>query len=174
MRLEGDSKRIKQKCERKVAVCFMPQREGRCEVVLELTFCDHKRKADFVIRRTLSGQAKKPALRQELPQIEYAPNTASQPINNRVDDDPRIFVDEESLDCDGTGISVSHADGLDFGIVERKDPNGPFATPSAILNIKHENDFTTAIFVERRTKGSNREWVMAPHSSILLIAFSQF
>ncbi len=174
MRLEGDSKWIKRNRERKVAVCFMPQREGPCQAVLELTFCDHQRKADFVIRRRLSGQAKEMAVRQGLLQIEYAPNTAPQPINDQVDDDARILVDEESLDCDGTGISVSPADGLDFGIVERKRQNGPFATPSSLLTIKHEDDFPAVRFVEGRTKGSDREWVMAPHSSILFTAHSQF
>jgi hypothetical protein len=150
----------------------MPQREGRCEAVLELTFCDHKRKADFVIRRTLSGQAKEPVVRQGLLQIECGPNTAPQPIYDPVDNDPRILVDEESLDCDGTGISVSHVDGLDFGIVERKCANGPFETPSAVLDIKHEDGFPPVIFVEGRAKGGDREWVIAHQSSILFTTFS--
>jgi len=132
----------------------MPQREGPCEAVLELIFCDHERKADFMIRRALSGQAKEPAVRQEVLQIEYAPNTASQPINDRVDDDPSTPVDEEFLD---TGISVSHADGLDFGIVERKRPNGLFATPSAVLDIRHEDGFPAVRFVEGRTEGNDQE-----------------
>lgn len=161
MRLEGDSKWVKQSRERKVAVCFMPEREGRCEAVLELTFWDHERTADFVIRRTLSGQAKERAVRQGLLQIECAPNTAPRPINDRVDD-PRTLVDEESLNCDGTGISVSHVDGLNFGIVERKCPNGPFETPSAMLDIKLEGDFPPVTFVEGRAKGGDREWVIAP------------
>ncbi|KAF8500417.1 P-loop containing nucleoside triphosphate hydrolase protein [Russula emetica] len=78
-----------------------------------------------------------------------------------VDDDPRILVDEEFLDCDGTGISVSHADGLDFGIVERKHPNGPFATPLSLLTIKHEDNFLAVNFIEGRTKatdGSGRDF----------------
>jgi hypothetical protein len=148
---------MKRNRERKVAICFMPQREGLCEAVLELSFYDHTHKADFVIKRTLSGQAKEPAIRQGLLQIEYAPSTASQPINDRADDDARILVDEKFLDCDGTGISVSHADGLDFGIVERKRPNGPFTTPSTVLTINHEDDFPPVIFVEGRTKGSDQE-----------------
>ena len=134
----------------------MPQREGPCQAVLELTFCDHERKADFIIRRTLSGQAKEPTVRQGLLLLEYTHNTAA----DREDDDPRFPVDEEFLDCDGTGISVSHADGLDFGIVERKRPNGPFATPSSLLTIKHEDDFPLVKFIEGRTKatdGSDRE-----------------
>jgi hypothetical protein len=174
VRLDGDSKWIERNRERKLAVCFMPPREGLCEAVLGLTFCDHKRKADFVIRRTLSGQAKEPAVRQGLLQIEYAPSTASHPIKDRVDDDPRILVDEESLDRDTIGISVSHAAGLDFGIVGRKRPNGPFATPSAALTIKHDNGFPAVRFVEGRTKGSDLEWVIAPRCSILFTAFSQF
>jgi hypothetical protein len=176
VRLEGDSKSIKRNRKRKVVVCFVPQREGLCQAVLELTFYDHKRRADFIIRRTLSGQAKEPAVRQGLLQIEYAPNTvtASQPRNDRVDDDARMIVDEESLDCNGTGISVSHADGLDFGIVERKRPNGPFATLSSLLTIKYEDDFPAVIFVGGRTKGSDREWVMLPHGPMLFTAFSQF
>jgi hypothetical protein len=157
VRFEGGSKWIKQDRKRKMAVCFMPQRKRRCEAVLELTFCDHKRKADFVIRRTLSGQAKKSAVLQRLLQIEFAPNTAPQPIDDRADDDARILVDEESLDCDGTGISVSHADGLDFGIVERKRSDGLFATPSAVLDIKLEDGFPAVRFVEGRTKGRDRE-----------------
>jgi hypothetical protein len=160
--------------KRKVAVCFKPQREGPCQAVLELTFWDHERQADFLIRRTLSGQAKNPATRQGLLQTEHAPNTASQPINDRVDHDARNLVDEDSLDCDGTGISVSHADGLDFGIVERKRPNGPFSTLSSLLTIKPEDDFPAVIFVEGRTKGNDREWVMVPHGSILFTVFSQF
>lgn len=154
-RFEGDSQWIKYNHQNTVTVRFTPQREGLCEVVLELIFCDHKHKVDFVIKRTLSGRA-----RQPLFLLEYAPNTASQPINDRVDNGPRILVDEEFLDCDGTGISVSHADGLDFGIVERKRPNGPFVTPSSLLIIKHEDDFPAVKFIEGRTKttdGSDRE-----------------
>jgi hypothetical protein len=159
-RFEGDSQWIKYDRQNKVTVHFKPQREGLCEAVLELIFCDHKHKADFVIKRTLRGRAKQPAGRQGLLLLEYAPNTASQLINDRVlDDDPRILVDEEFLECGSTGISVSHADGLDFGIVERKRLNGPFATPSSLLTINHEGDFPMK-FIEGRSKatdGSDRE-----------------
>ena len=154
-RFEGDAQYIKFDHQNIVTIRFTPQRRGLCEAVLELIFYDHKHSADFVIKRTLRGRAKQPTLL-----LEYAPNTAPQPINDRVDDDPRILVDEEFLDCDGTGISVSHTDGLDFGIVERKHPNGPFATSSSLLTIKHEDDFPAVKFIEGRTKatdGSDRE-----------------
>ena len=119
-------------------------------------FCDHKHNADFVVKRKLIGRAKQPSGGQRLLQLEYIPNTAPQPIDGLVDDDPRILVDEEFLDCDGTGISVSHTDGLDFGIVERKRPNGPFATPSSLLTIKHENNFSPVKFIKGRTKATDR------------------
>ena len=112
-----------------------------------------------MIKRTLRGRAKQPVGLQRPLQLEYAPNTSSQPTNDRVDDD-LILVDEELLDCDGTGISVSHADGLDFGIVERERPNGPFATASSPLTIKHEDDFPAVKFIKGRTKatdGSDRK-----------------
>ena len=157
VRSEGDSQWIRFSKQHIVTVCFAPQREGLCEVVLELIFCDHKHEVDFVIKRTLSGQAKQPAYEQRLLQIEYTPNTSSRPIDNRVDGDDgaRILVDEESLDCGGTGISVSHTDGLDFGIVERKRPNGPFATPSFLITIKPEDDFPAVKFIKGRTKATD-------------------
>ena len=261
-----------------MAVSFTPQREGLCEAVLELTFCDHKQKADFMIKWTLSGRAKQPAGgqtkqpsdgrtkqpsggrtkqpadgqtkqpadgqtkqptggqakqpvggqtkqptsgqtkqptggqtkqptggqtkqptggqtkqptggqtkqpsggRTKQPadgqtiqpvggkseghlQIEYWPNTGPQPVDDRVDAYAGIPADEELVDNDGTGISVSHPDGLDFGIVERMRRNGPFATPSSLLTIKHEDDFPAVAYVLGRIKtsdGNDREWVMA-------------
>ena len=162
-RLEGDSQWIKFNQDNIVTICFTPQREGLCEGVLELIFCDHKHKTDFMINRTLSGRAKQPAGGQGRLQIEYTPHTGSQPVDDKMDEDARIPVDEELLDNDGTGISVSHADGLDFGIVERLRRNGPFASSSSFLAIKHENNFPAVTFIRGRIKtsdGSDREWVI--------------
>ena len=243
MCFEGDFQWIKYNQDNTVTVSFTPQREGLCEAILELTFCDHKQKADFVIKRTLSGRAKQPAGgqtkqpsdgrtkqpsdgrtkqptggqikqpaggktkqpaggqtkqpaggqtkqpsggRTEQPadgqtiqpaggqaaggkseghlQIEYWPNAGPQPADDQLDYYARIPADEELLDNDGTGISVSHPDGLDFGIVERMRRNGPFATPSSLLTIKHEDDLPAVAFVLGRTKtldGYDREWVIA-------------
>lgn len=116
-------------------------------------------KEDFVIKRTLSGRAKQPRL-----QIEYVPSTGSQPIDDQVDDTAKIPADAEFLDNDGTGITVSHADGLDFGIIERMHGNGSFATSSSSLTIKHEDGFPAVTFMMGRIKtsdGSDREWVIA-------------
>jgi hypothetical protein len=158
-RFEDDTQLIKFNHRNTVTVCFTPQREGLCKAVLELTLYDHKHKADFVIKRTLTGRAKQPAGGGHR-QIEYAPDTGSQPVDDQVDDHARIPADEELLDGDGTGISVSHADGLNFGIVERMHRNGSFATSSSLLTIKHEDDFPAVTFVLGRTKtsdGSDRE-----------------
>jgi hypothetical protein len=156
---EGDSQLIKYNHRNTVTVRFAPQREGLYEAVLELIFCDHKHNVDFVVKRKLIGRAKQPYGMQRLLQLEYMPNPARQ-TKDRADDDPSIPVDEEFLDCDGTGTSVSHADGLDFGIVERKRTDGPFATPSSLLTIKHGDDFPPVKFIKGRTKatdGSDRE-----------------
>ena len=57
---EGDTDRIIPKRRHIVTVSFMPQEEGRCEAALELKFHDHVRRTNFVIKRTLSGWAKRP------------------------------------------------------------------------------------------------------------------
>lgn len=98
-------------------------------------------------------------------QIEYTPNTGSQPVDDQVDDTAKIPANEELLDNDGTGIIVSHADGLDFGIIERLHRNGPFkfATSSCFLTIKLEDDFPAVTFIKGRIKtsdGGDREWVI--------------
>ncbi|KAI9452273.1 hypothetical protein F5148DRAFT_1236722 [Russula earlei] len=159
-RLEGDSKWIKHNRQRKLTVAFTPQQEGYYVATLELTFGNHKCKTDFVIRRRLCGFAKRRTGGKE--QQQSARDPESQSINDRVDDHATVLSDdEELLDIDGTGIFVSHPDGLDFGIVDRKRPNGPFATPSALLTIKLADGFPAVTFVKRRTRileGSDSEF----------------
>ena len=149
-----------------VIIIFAPQREGLYNAILELTLCDHNRKTDFVVKRTLSGRAVQPTVGQTDKQNESEGNTVSQPIYDRADGHTRLppFIEEELMDSDGTGISVSHPHGLDFGIVERKRPNGPFATPSFLLTIKHADGFPPVVFVKERTRtldGSDPECVIS-------------
>ena len=168
-----------------VTVCFTPHREGLYEAVLELDFCDHKHKADFTIKRTLSGrttqvvlgQAKQSAREQGHLQIEYKPNTCSQPANDQVDNGIPAEELEELSDNDDTGISVSNADGLDFGIVERLRRNGPFATSSSFLSIKNKDNFPAVVFIRGRIKtsdGSDREWVIDRPYFCLIHHFPSF
>lgn len=156
--MEGDSQWIKFDQLNTVTVFFTPQQEGNCKAVLELVFTDHKHKSDFMIKRELSGRAKQNRL-----QIEYTPNTGSQPVDDQVDDTAKIPANEELLDNDGNGITVSHADGIDFGIIGRL--NGPFkfATSSCFITIKLEDDFPAVTFIKGRIKtsdGGDREWVI--------------
>jgi hypothetical protein len=136
----------------------MPQREGLCEAALELKFHDHKRKVDFVIKRTLSGWARRPTNGQGRRQIGSARALQSRPINGRrgnrssVSSDDEEEVGEELLD---TGISVSDEEGLDFGIVERRRSNGPFATPNSSLTIKLADGFPAVTFLEERIRTSD-------------------
>ncbi|KAH9988794.1 hypothetical protein BJV74DRAFT_460254 [Russula compacta] len=162
--LEGDSKWIKNDRQRIVAVHFTPQFQGVCDAVLELTFCDHKRWEDFVIKRTLRGSAKQLTGGQEHLQSGPAHNPRSQSINNYANNQIGIPSDEEEfLDSSNFGISVSHEDGLDFGIVERKNPNGPFATSSSLLTITLAHGFPAVIFIKERSRtldGSDPEFIV--------------
>ena len=117
-----------------------------------------------MVQRTLSGLAAQSTYGQKEEETESEHDMGSQQIIDRADGHTRIPVHgkEELLDSDGTGISVSHARGLDFGIVERKRPNGPFATPSSLLTIKHEDGFPAVNFAKERTRtldGSDPECV---------------
>ncbi|KAI9444106.1 hypothetical protein H4582DRAFT_1061730 [Lactarius indigo] len=67
-------------------------------------------------------------------------------------DDPAVLPSEvDGLpDNQGTGISVSDDDGVDFGIVEREDLNGPFEARSSSVTISHAKDFPAVTFVEAK------------------------
>ena len=135
-----------------VTVSFTPRQEGLCEAALELKFHDHKRKVDFKIRRTLSGRVKRPTNGQGRDQIGPARTLPSRPINGWRDHSSDSTDDEEEewgelLD---TGISVSDEEGLNFGIVERRRPRGPFATETSLLTIKLADSFPAVTFLEER------------------------
>jgi hypothetical protein len=135
---------------RTVAVSFTPQKGGLCEAILELTFHDHKRRDDFVVNRTLTGWAEPPKHQQSGSVRE----PGSRPMNNGTSHHRKVPAvgKEEFLDSSNTGISVSHEDGLDFGIVERKRINGPFATPSSLLTIELAEGFPPVTFVKEKTR----------------------
>lgn len=164
-RLEGSPNLFLCNKHYRVIISFAPRREGIYRAILELTLYDHNRKADFVVKRTLSGRTVQPTVGPGDKQNESERNTVAQPTYDRADGHTSLppFREEELMDSDGTGISVSHARGLDFGIVERKRSNGPFATPSSLLTIKHEDGFLPVTFVKERTRtldGSDPECVI--------------
>jgi hypothetical protein len=137
-----------------VAVSYAPRREGLCEATLDLRFHDHRHNVDFVVKRTLSGWAKGRTSGQFHRQNGSASALRSQPINSWGDDHASVSSDEEEefLDSDETGISVSGEDELDFGIVERKRPSGPFETLSDSLTIKLADGFPNVTFLNERIK----------------------
>jgi hypothetical protein len=114
----------------------MPRQEGPCEAALELKFRDNKRKVDFVIKRTLSGWAKRPTNRQ----------------GRWADDHPSVSSDDDEEEGEEllAGISVSNEEGLYVGMVERKRRNGPFATAKSSLTIKLADSFPAVTFLEER------------------------
>lgn len=141
-----------------MAVSYTPRQEGLCEAALELIFHDHRRNVDFVITRTLSGWAKRRISEQEHRQNGSARVLRPHPMNDRGDDHASVSTEEEEefLDSDETGVYVLPVaeDGpdLDFGIVERKRPNGPFATPSVSITIKLVDDFPAVTFLNERIR----------------------
>ena len=171
-RLEGDSKWSKNNPQRKLIVCFVPQKEGAYEAILEVTLFDNIRQEDFVVKRTLRGLATQSTRVQEGEKNESSHSTGSEPINGQVNGHTLVpaFKEEELLDSDGTGITVSHARGLDLGIVERKRLNGPFPSPSSFLTIKHADGFPAVTFVKEKMRtlnGSDPECVVSlPHSCL--------
>jgi len=103
-------------------------------------------------------------------------NPRSQSINDEPNYHGGVSFDEEEifLDSAGTGISISHEDGLDFGIVERKRPNGPFATPSSLLTIELAAGFPSATFVKEKTRilrGGDPECVTSPFRAMDMYFF---
>ena len=139
-----------------VTVSFMPRQEGRCEAVLALKFHNHMRKTDFVIRRTLSGWAKRPTNDLGRQQNGFARAPRSRPINRRgVYSNASTDDEEEGEEPLESGISVSNEEGLDVGIVERRRPNGPFATATASLTIKLAAGFPAVTFLEERVRTSD-------------------
>lgn len=128
-------------------------------MALELIFYNYTRKVDFMVKRTLSGWVKRPTGGHGGHQNGSARILRSQPIIDQGSDHGSVSTDEEEeefLDSDGTGISVSEEDGLDFGIVERRRPNGPFAAPSSSLTIKLADGFPAVTFIKERIKTRDR------------------
>ena len=156
--LKGDSNWITRRRKGTVTVSFTPQQEGFCEAVLELNFFDKKHNVDFVIERTLRGVAKQPT-------SDRRHHQGSLPTNHQAHDNPNFCSGEgeELLDSDNTGISVSGEDGLDFGIVERIEPDGPFATPMSSLTIRNAEGFPAMTLIESRVRtlyGRDYRWVL--------------
>ena len=134
---EGESNKITPKGRHILNISFMPRQEGLSGAALELKFHDHKRKMDFVIMRTLSGWAKN--------------GWGGDRSNVSMD-----VEDEEGEELSDTGISVSDEEGLNVGIVERRRPDGLFATATSLLSIKLADSFPAVTFLEEKISKLDR------------------
>ena len=113
-----------------MTVSFMPQQKGHCEAVLELKFYDHKCKTDFLIRRTLSGWAKRSTSEVRRQQNGFARALRSRFIKCR-GVHSSVSTNEERGGEELLDIGMSISDEED--IIEHGRPNDTFATATASL-----------------------------------------
>lgn len=64
--------------------------------------------------------------------------------------DLSIEDEDTFLDSQGTGISVSNEDGVEFSIVKRDGLSGSFNTSSSSVTINHAKGSPAVTFVEAR------------------------
>lgn len=135
---------------RRIFVSFQAPHAGTFRMCLQIVLNDNTRLSGrkFVILREVRGHATLPGSH-----VGSAHHRESFSGSNRVDDSAAVFTEEEVLrDSQGTGISVSDDDGVDFGIVERNGLNGQFDTLSFSVTINHAEDFPAVTFVEARIR----------------------
>jgi hypothetical protein len=118
---------------------------------LEIVLNDNTRPIDkeFVILRELRGRATLPRSHVGSPHPRK-----SWPRSNLVDVHaaPSTVEEDAFLDSQGTGISASDEDGVDFGIVKCNSLDGPFDTSSSSVTINHAKGFPAVTFVEARIR----------------------
>jgi hypothetical protein len=105
-----------------------------------------------LVKRPVNGQV-------ERNQTWSAPALQSGPINGSGSDHSSVSTDdeeEEGEELSDTGISISDEEGLNVGIVERRRPNGSFATATSLLTITLADDFPAVTFLEERIRTSDR------------------
>jgi hypothetical protein len=148
-RLEGDSKVLKPNQCRIITVSFTPRQRGVYGAVLELRFYDHKRSAEFIVKRILTGLAMRSSGGKGDHQNESARNAGSRLINDCADDHTKVpaYDDGELLDSDGTGTTVSHAQGFS---VESPQSNEPFPTQTKDLIITKSSTIPFVSFAAAR------------------------
>ncbi|KAH8992655.1 P-loop containing nucleoside triphosphate hydrolase protein [Lactarius akahatsu] len=130
-----------------IFVSFQAPDAGTFRACLQITFAQPGSKK-FVVLRELCGHATLGS------HVGDAPPSEPFPRRNLVDDHAVLSTEEVDVlpDNQGTGISISDDDGVDFGIVEREDINGPFAARPSSVTINHAKDLPVVTFVEARIR----------------------
>jgi hypothetical protein len=136
---------------RKILVSFQAPHAGTFCMCLQIEFQDNTRLSGrrFVALRELRGCATLPGSH-----VEGAHPREPSPEGDGVEDHAPFFTEEEDMlpDSQGTGISVSDEDGVDFGIVEREGLNGSFPAPSFSITIKLAKGSPAVTFVEAKIR----------------------
>ncbi|KAI9462823.1 hypothetical protein BJY52DRAFT_1415043 [Lactarius psammicola] len=149
--LSGETPVVRQKKPRRILVSFQAPHAGTFRMSLEIVFSDNTRPSskEFVMLRELRGPRYPPGRH-----VGSAHPRKSFPRSNLVDDHATLSTGEEDgfRDNQGTGISVSDEDGVDFGVVGRNGLNGPFDTSSSSVTINHAKGFPAVTFVEARIR----------------------
>jgi hypothetical protein len=116
---------------------------------LRITFSDDTRPSgkEFTVSRELRGRATLPSRR-----LSSARPQKAFTMSNRMNDHADLSTEEEDpfLDSQGTGISVSDEDGVEFGIVKRDGLTGSFNTSLSSISINLAKDSPAVTFVEAR------------------------
>ncbi len=143
--LPGETSVVRRRKPRRVLVSFQPPHAGTFHMFLDIIFNDSSvpSEAEFVVRRELRGRSTPPS--------SHVGNSRPRqlvPGLNRVDDRAARSTEDVLPDNQG-GISVSHEDGVDFGIVDCVGLNGR-SEGSSLVTISHAARFPAVTFVEAR------------------------
>lgn len=137
---------------RRIVVSFQAPYAGTFRMCLQIEFQDNTRlnSRRFILLRELRGCATLPT-----GHVDDAPPRGSSPESDGAESYHTAFSAEELEvlpGTEGTGISVSDEDGVDFGIAEREDLNGPFTTPTFSITVNLERGFPSVTFVEAQIR----------------------
>jgi hypothetical protein len=136
---------------RRILVSFQAPYAGIFRMCLQMEFQDNTRVSGrrFFLLRELRGHATLPtSYVDDAPPREPSPESEVRSYHTD-------FAEEEEdvlPGSEGTGISVSDYDGVDFGIAEREDLNGPFAASSHSITVNLAKGFPAITFVEARIR----------------------
>lgn len=137
---------------RRIIVSFRAPHAGTFRMCLRIEFQDSTRlnSRKFVLLRELRGCATLPIIH-----VDDTPPRGSSPESDGAESYHTAFSAEELEELpgsEGTGISVSDDDGVDFGIAEREDLNGPFANPTFSITVNLARGFPAVTFVEAQIR----------------------
>jgi hypothetical protein len=137
---------------RRILVSFQAPHAGTFRMCLQMEFQDNTRVSSrrFLLLRELRGHATFPtSYADDAPSREPSPESDEVGSYHTAD---AAEEDDVLPGSEGTGISVSDYDGVDFGIAEREGLDGPFAASSFSITVNLAKGFPAITFVEARIR----------------------